>query len=180
MTMKDDTHSRMKMSGTMTGPMGEIQMDTLMVSDGTHTWIEADVPMMGRQVIKMPVNAQMPGAPGGGGPMGGNDDPLAQIQKMADEFDFDVVDETAEEVTLSATVTAGQKGIPSGVNAVRLVFDKKTGFPRRMIMGGETPLVEMEFLGLQQLSDVDDSEFDYTPPEGVPVMDMSSMVGAGG
>ncbi len=172
MLFMDETHMRMTMEGTMAMPTGETDVKMAMVSDGTHTYIDTEIPMMGRQVIKMPVNFENP--MGGGGGMGGKD-PLVEIREMADKFAFDVIEETDEQVVLRAPVD-GQDGIPAEAKHVTLTFDKKTGFPRRMTMG-EPAMVDMQFTGFQEMPNLSASDFTFTPPEGVQVMDLSAMMG---
>lgn len=57
-----------------------------------------------------------------------------------------------------------------------LIFDEKSGFPLAM-QAGAPPIVEMRFRNLKLVdrADLPEGAFEYTPPDGVPVMDLGSM-----
>lgn len=181
LTQKDAKHMRMDITMKMLSPQGEMEMKMLTVHDGTTLWNEMDTPM-GKQVTKMDVEvmeamAQSQGMPGAGT---GNVDPVSQIKKMAELMDFELVSQEGGEVTLQGTMTEENQvsfgnGMAPGSEAVLIVFDEASGFPKKMRVGGEEALVEMTFTNLKILdaADLDPALFEYTPAEGVPVIDVA-------
>jgi len=190
MTQADPKHMRMKMSMDMAMPNSDqtMTMDMLTVVDGETVWIEMNNPMAGGQrVMKMPYEQaeQM-----GGGPGMSNIremDPVEQIKEVMELFDFQIVEE-GDRVVLSAPMTEaalsemGQMGdMPSEMIEswkMTLVLDASKGLPMEMQIGGEgEPVMSMRFTDwvFHGEGGLDDSAFDYTPPEGVQVMDLSQM-----
>jgi outer membrane lipoprotein-sorting protein len=184
---------RMRSVMTTTTAMGgtEMKIEMLAVSDGQTMWVETTNPMTGKQVMKMSVEQMKSmaekmggmGLPGGKG--GGSLDPLDQIDEMSKMFDFEVLEERADSVTLQGKLTAdalaqaeaqGAAPVKAALQAFgnyRLVLDKNTGFPREMSFGGEPPATVVRFSNYERLKDLDPETFGYTPPAGAMVMDMS-------
>ena len=70
--------------------------------------------------------------------------------------------------------------IPTGSNrqTLEIVVDKKTRLPRAFTVGGDQPIMQMNFTNYEKLKQIDPALFEYTPPEGAQVMDLSTMPGA--
>ncbi len=182
---KDRSHQRMEVAMDMGGM--PVKMKT--INDGTLIWTEMD---MGgnKQVIKLSPEAaekaaQSQGlAPG----MGGNFDPVSQIEQMSKIVNFDLVGVEGGQVTLRGELNEENRsaafggGAMPGLEAITIVIDEKTSFPSRIVMGGEQPIITMSFTNLKfvKASELPEGTFEYTPPEGVPVMDAAAMMGAQG
>ena len=200
-TFGDREHTRMEMTmslggmpGMTGGEGGEgMQMKMLSVNDGTMTWTEIEMPAMGtRQVMKISTEdaAKLAASQGFGG-LATNPtsmDPVAQLEMLAELIEFELVEATGGRVTLRGKVTAdAQEGLGQlgalGVDTFVLVLDEKTAFPVEMRFGDPTPVILMEFQNLKRMSEsaLPQGIFEYTPPEGVPVMDLAEMLkGMGG
>jgi outer membrane lipoprotein-sorting protein len=188
-TQGGERHQRMTMKGAMKMPGMEtpMEMNILAVSDGDTVWTEIHHPMMGKQVMKIGIDAaaelsQTSGFTGTGV------DPIGQIRQMTEAFDLDVAGQADGVVTLVATMTEEtREKLGSAMPALgddmqlELMLDEKTGFPSGMKLGGEgAPLVSMTFSDFERLDPegMDKDLFVYTPPEGATVTDLGAMAGA--
>jgi outer membrane lipoprotein-sorting protein len=194
LTRADEKHMRMAMKLKMDMGGMQMNMDMLSVSDGELMWMDVTSPMAGgRQVMKVPldkVSELTNVAPGMGfGSSSGSVDPVSQIHEMSRMFDLQVEGVAGGRVTLSAEMNEetraklNQAGADAGeMRRFTLVLDEKTGFPLEMRAGGEDPAMVMTFSNLEFLDRdaLPADTFTYTPPEGVPVMDLGAMMGAGG
>ncbi len=188
----DRTHSRVEleldMAGTPGMPEGGASMSMLIVTDGTTVWTEMENPALGgRQVTKVSL-ADLEEVGGGVGGLGVNPtsmDPVAQLENMTRIMDFEVVGQADGKVTLRGKITdqarteMGMLAMP-GVDGFIIVIDEKTGFPVEVRADGEKPFVTMYFSNLEFVDTASLSEglFDYSPPEGLPVMDLGPMLKA--
>lgn len=187
-TQKDRTHTHSKMEmvmagmpGTTTGP---ITMKMLSIADGTTIWTEMENPAVGgTQVTKLAIADLEKVAQSMGGLSPASMDPVAQLEALTTTMDFEVLEENGNEVTLRGRMTdatrakVGALAAP-GVDAFIFVFDAGTGFPKEVRAEGETAFMtllfeELEFLDAATLPD---ELFQYTPAEGLPVMDLGAML----
>ena len=201
-TYGDRSHLRQEMTMSLSGLPGSdgetpAEMDLLSVSDGEQIWTEIE--MMGtRQVMKISRADADKLAASQLGALGANPsamDPVAQLETMTRTMDFELLEVTGGRVSLRATASAeslaelGQLGA-LGVDRFLLVLDETTGFPVEMRAGDpgsgdpgsdRPPVLHMRFhdLKLVDRGDLPEKVFEYSPPEGVPVTDLGTMVGAG-
>lgn len=195
MTHSDPKHMRMDFSMDMAMPgAGDntLQMKMLMVIDGDTVWMDMDNPMMGgRRVMKMSYDQ----AEQSGGSMGLNNlknmDPVNQMKEMMDKFDFQVVAEEGGEVILAAPMDPdalsgmGQMGqMAQGQSTegweIVLVLEADNAVPKEVRMGPtEEPVMTMLFSDWKFYGPdgAPAGTFEYTPPEGVQVMDLGAMQG---
>lgn len=180
--------SRMELKVKMSMHGMTMDLEMLGVSDGKTVWIESTNPMMGgRQVMKIPAEKAGEMTTLGQGMQMGGTDPIGELARMGEQFDFQVVDVSGGRVTLKAKLDeetlAELKSVApdaAGIDNLTLVLDEKTAFPVAMRMGGEPPLMTMDFSDPVFLESVDDSQFQYTPPEGTNVIDVEAMGGMPG
>jgi outer membrane lipoprotein-sorting protein len=182
-------HTDMTMTMELPG-MGPMEMTMVMVGDGETIWMEVENPMMGgRQVMKLAADkvAAFAEASGGGAPGGQQpgEGPLEQVQRMVEKFDMQLVGIADGAVTLRAdidgeTAAGMMPGMGDKVKELVVVLDETTGFPREMRMGGDEPIIVMNFTNYRPVAEdaLDASLFTYTPPEGSPVMDLGAMMEA--
>lgn len=195
MTHADPKHMRMDFSMDMMMPgagQGPLKMKMLMVIDGDTVWMDMDNPMMGgRRVMKMSYEQ----AEQSGGNIGldslKNMDPVNQMKEMMDEFDFQVVREEGGEVVLSAPMDPdalarmGQMGQMAQGQSTEgwemvLVLDAGDAVPKEVRMGAQDdPVMTMRFSDWEFFGEggAPAGTFEYTPPEGVQVMDLGAMQG---
>lgn len=196
LTQADKRHVRMQMTISMNVPGMDQQMEMQMlgVADGEFMWMEMNNPMLGgKQVMKFPLDkmeemAQLKSGAGMGAGFG-NLDPMKQVEEMARMFDMDVVDVSEGRVTLSANMTDEAKAklggmVPAGdagdLSRFIIVLDEKTGFPTQTRVGGDEPVMVMNFTDLEFHDSVEPGTFSYAPPDGVQVIDMGRMLDAMG
>ena len=143
-------------------------MRMLTVQDGESRWDEID--MLGtKQVTRTEIDA------------GGGLDPVSQLRKASEELPFEVEEIANGKVVLKASVSEadrpdlGQLGSIPGVDTFYLVLDEATGNPIEFRSGGDPPAVLLRFSALERLdqSKLSEGTFQYEPPEGVTVMDLS-------
>ena len=191
----DATHMRMEMVFEMSGAEGQggMKLNILSVNDGTTMWNEVDMGM-GKQVTKLAradADAMAQQSPFGVNMGAGGMDPVSQVEQLGKLFDFEVVDAAGGEVTLRGELseesrqTMGSQAAAAGFEAVTLVLDAKNGFPVRVMIGGAEPVITVRFANLKFVpkSELPAGAFQYTPPEGAPVIDAAAMMkrqGGGG
>jgi len=182
-------HAAFEMDMTMGGVA--MVMKTTTVADGENLWIEVDSPMMGGKTVLhgstddlKKLDSASDANMGGLGSLG--QDPIEHITAMIGELDITLEGVEDGRVTLRADVTdenrsgLGDLGkLGNGLQYITLVLDEKKAMPLRLEIGGEQPLLTMnftdyEFFGAGQ---VIDSDYAYTPPDGVPVRDIGTMFG---
>jgi outer membrane lipoprotein-sorting protein len=193
MTHADPKHIRMDLSMNMTMPgagEGTMQMKMLTVIDGETVWMDMDNPMVGgRRVMKMSYEQ----AEKSGSQMGLNNlknmDPVSQMQELMDDFDFRVVGEEGGEVVLSAPIDPealagmGQMGQMAQGQSTEgwemvMVLDMDDALPKAIRMGPtDDPLMTLRFTDWRFYGDAGApaGTFEYTPPEGVQVMDLGAL-----
>ena len=166
-----------------------MKMSMKMVHDGEYIWTEMDNPMAGgKQVMKMSAEAaqDMQAQAGFGGGMSSEQlDPAAQARMLAEMMDLAVTSIEGGTVRLEGEMTeefkekmgAGAQVFgEEGLGRVVLTLDEKTGAMRTMTMGsGEKPFLTMNYEDMKLIpaNDLPADAFDYTPPEGVQVQDLS-------
>lgn len=186
-TRADATRTRVELDMELTGMPGTTEptlMTMLNVSDGTTLWTEMNNPALGgQQVTKVAlVDAGKLGeAMGGFSPA--SMDPVAQLEKLTETMDFEILDSSGGRVTLRGRITDATRAELSafdapGVEAFIFVLDERTGFPVEVRAEGENPFVTMSFNGLELLEagSLPGGLFEYSPPEGTPVMDLGAML----
>lgn len=194
LTYRDPSHMRMEMSMVLAGIPGasadqSMEMQMLSVSDGELTWTQVDMPAVGmQQVMKISLEdaKKLTGAQGAGlgnpAPM----DPVQQLRTMTEQLDFELVKVENGAAHLVATITdeakasLGQMAALPGLESMTLILDEKTGFPRSFSMGGDRPIVAIDFSGFELLDEKSLAAdlFTYEPPAGVQVMDLGTMTSA--
>ena len=198
-TYGDRQHLRQVMKMKLSGlPGGDGQtpaeMNILSVSDGELTWTEIAMPGGGDpQVMKISRrDAEEPAADQAAvfGAGRTSMDPVAQLEAMSRTMDFELLETTGGRVSLLATASAedlaqlGQLGA-LGVDSFLLVLDESTGFPVEMRAGeprsGQPAVLDVRFDEVKVVDpgDLPQGVFEYSPPEGVAVVDLGAMVGAG-
>lgn len=194
LTYRDETHLRMELTMVLSGMPGapsggSVEMEMLAVNDGEQTWTEVNMPALGmQQVMKISLEdaKSLQASQGGAGAGPAAMDPVQQLRQLAKTLDFQLVKVEGGEVHLHAPITEasrgglGQMGALPGLDALTLVLDESTGFPKRSSMGGDEPLISIEFDAIQPLDEksLDAGLFTYEPPEGVQVMDLGALAGA--
>ena len=188
LVQKDAHHVRMEMAFEMGGAGGQpgMKLNVLSVNDGTTLWNEVDTGM-GKQVTKLALadaEKMAQQSPFGVSMAGSGIDPVAQVEQLAKILDFEVVDTSDGQVTLRAALTeeslkafSGSAAMP-GFETVTLVLDTRTAFPVRLTIGGAEPVITVRFDNLKFVpeSEMPAGAFEYTPPEGVPVIDAAAMM----
>lgn len=188
----DRTHFRLEMRVQMTMAQGQTHSATQrMVADGKFLWMELNNPSMGgQQVLKMPVEkmgANATGMPGGlGAGSSSGVDPLRQVLQLADMAEFQKVTVEGGRVRLEGDLTS------SGIQALgtmipgetpttlTMVLDEKTAFPLEVVIGTpERPLLTQKYNNPRFPEEMDPSLFTYSPPEGVPIVDASTLFDRG-
>lgn len=187
-TQKDRTHTRSEMEmemgglpGMNTGPM---TMKMLSVSDGTTIWSEMLNPALGgTQVTKLAIADLEKVAQSMGGLAPTSMDPVAQLEALTTTMDFEVLEEGGGQVTLRGRITDATRDkvgmlAAQGVDSFIFVFDAATGFPKKVQAEGEVALLTLLFEDLEFLnaSSLPAELFQYTPAEGVQVMDLGAML----
>ena len=191
-TWADREHMRVEMkiamSGMVAGSDQPVEMSMLNVNDGKTSWTEIEMPALGgKQVMKVSLADMAKLAESGGAGMGGNPagmDPVQQLESMAQALDFELVKVENGKVYLTAEVTPetrgelGQLGSMPGADKFDLVLDESTGHPVAITIGGDKPLISMDFgpFVWVERDSLSSETFSYTPPEGVPVMDLGAML----
>jgi outer membrane lipoprotein-sorting protein len=157
------------------GEMNGQQSKMLMVINGPQTWIEVSDPGTGQpaQVLKMDLSA-MPGAKTSGGPM-----PFASpkcdavLAEMAKETPF----QSVTDADLDGEACRMFEGKGAG-GTTRVWFSTADGMVRRVQQldadGNEASDVRVS--NIEMNPSVAASQFEYTPPDGVPVMDMAELM----
>ncbi len=183
-TQADPTHSRMQLSIDLPAPPdmpeGGMSLAILSVTDGTYVWTEMDSPAAGgKQVTRISLaDAGEPDPPAGAALSPASFDPVAQLEGLAQTMDFEVVERAGGKVTLRGAITEATRArlevlAMPGVDAFLFVIDEQTGFPTEVRADGETPFITMSFsdLELVEAAALPAELFEYTPPEGVTVIE---------
>lgn len=183
--------------------MGEsMRMRSIMDADHIQ-WMEMD--MMGeRQIMKMDMSKMLEmgeelsgisaSSMMGGSPFGMQENPAKMLESYSKMYDMEYVGiqmvDGVETYKLVGTIREELQGEldPTGmmqqmgmdIDQSILYVGKEDGFVRRMEMPGPdgTPFMTMDYKNVVLNEPIDDSEFVYTPPEGVAVMDMTAMMDA--
>lgn len=184
----DQMHSEMTMAMNMTmpGTNAPMAMAIKTVADGTIIWTEIENPMMGTQVMQVPVaDAQAQAAQQGMGASFGQN-PLEQLKTMQKHFDFEVEGIADGKVTLSGDMREGAAPVfgSAGVDVDRMVIvlDESTGNLDHMTLGtADAPLMTLRVRDYQRVEadDVPPSRFQYTPPEGALTLGAPESSGSG-
>ncbi|MFO8012275.1 MAG: hypothetical protein R6X20_03110 [Phycisphaerae bacterium] len=164
---------KMRLEGT--GDMGGKPAKILMVMNGSKTWIQASDPETGQpaQVIKMDLSS-MPGAKASGGAM-----PFvsprcdAVLAQLGEETTFDSV----ADADLDGEACQVFEGKGAGTTT-RAWFSKADGMVRRIqdTDADGNAVSDTRISNIQVNPTLAAARFDYTPPDGVPVMDMGELM----
>ena len=191
LTQRDRTHSRMNMEMEMSSLPGmstePVTMRMLNVTDGSVVWTEIENPALGgTQVTRVSLDqlAELGASMGGLSPS--TMDLVGQMEAMTETLDFEILEQDERTVTLRGRVTdkalaqLGGSLTAAGVETFLFVLDARTGFPREVRAEGENPFLAMSF---HDLVFVDPATlpaelFEYTPAEGVSVMDLGAVLQA--
>lgn len=186
MVYADQKHYKMNMNMNINIPQqGEMKTTILSISDGTTVWTEMENPMMGgKQVMKLSIEKaeefaeQQVGISG----MGGGMDPAKMVEAMEKMLDikFDGIKEgkahLIAELTPESAAMFGQSGVQDmKMGKFIMKMDEKNVFPMEMVIHmNEQPMINIRFHNLKHIkkSEMDMGLFQYTPPEGVQVMDL--------
>lgn len=177
--------------------MGQSVLTKVVTTAEGIMWTEMTMGAGMQMVTKAAAGAESGGAMGGGSsPLGGSmfsQSPANLVDQLKEVVDLsfdgeETMDDGVEVYVLSGKmdsdagnpldstgILAGQ-GITMG--SVKLHVGKDDGFPRRVSISDRTgaPIVTMQYIGLRTNIELDDALFQYTPPEGVQVMDMSDVM----
>lgn len=192
-TMNYASAEKFKLDLDMSMDMGGMAMNMAMktVADGTDFWLEIDSPMMGGKQVMTGKTAELKqlSEMGGMGAFGGmGADPMAQMTAMAEQLDLQVQSVEGGRVTLHADITPEKLAglgdlaeLGDAINYITFVLDEKEAVLLQVKMGAEQPFMTMDMSDYEffDASDVEDSDYTYTVPEGVPVNDIGAMLGAG-
>lgn len=173
---------------------------TVLGADGIQ-WIEID--MMGqKQVMKMDMNVmkdlgeKMLGfsMPGPNSLPGETQDPTRILEMFGESYDLEFAGiETLDDLKVYAITGNMKEGLVGDGDAaemlaqmiemmgkIKLLIGAEDGFIRSMQMLGpdDAPVMSTMYKNVVLNAPMDDSVFDYSPPEGVDVMDMSKMLDA--
>ena len=189
---KDTKHQRMELNVEM--DMGGRKMNMTMntINDGKTMWIDTSMPM-GRQVSKMDLDQadQMMKDAGFGSMAGGGLSMDKIVESMKESMDVTVESVKDGKVTLSATykeVNIEASNPMAGAMSERqntrmvMVLDEKNIFPLQMSMfipkDAEKAGIVMNMTNLKYLkeSDIPEGTFSFSPPEGVPVIDIGAQM----
>ncbi|MCP3959916.1 MAG: hypothetical protein GY719_18890 [bacterium] len=182
----DRTHSRMQVEIELKTPpemaAEPVRMKVLSVVDGTTVWTEMDNPALGgRQVIKAALaDADKVDESASVGIDPSSLDPVAQLENLSKTMDFEIVERAGGKVTLRGKATADTSSMLADLGgpgaAFIFVLDEKTGFPTELRADGENPFVTVTFDNLEfpKKESLPAGLFEYTPPEGLPVLDRSA------
>ena len=97
----------------------------------------------------------------------------AVMNQLLFEGKHKIVKEMTEQA-LQQMGAALPDGDDTALRSFEMVLDPKTNFPRSMQVGGEQPMMTVKFGEVSFLDSVDDKEFDFTPPDGVPLIDLGA------
>lgn len=158
--------SESTMKGTMNagGMTKEMNQKVLTVSNGKVSYAYSE-DETGRSVTKIPVQDQVA------------DDPLGSVEDTYDMKllpDATVNGDAVYVVEMTPKDGQEQQGV---TNKLHYFFRKNDGLLTKMVIFGPDgkPMSTMEYTNIKVNVPIDDSRFDYTPPAGVQVIDMSQM-----
>ncbi len=189
-TQGDRTHSRMSLELQMNGIPGlsnePITMRILNVIDGATIWSEMENPALGGvQVTKVALDQAEALSKSTGGMNPASLDPVAQLRALTETMDFAVVSKGDGEVTLRGKITEATRAklstlTTSDVDTFLFRLDERTGFPKEVRAEGEKPFITMTFNNLEFIDQnkLPAGIFEYTPAEGLQVMDLGAMMSA--
>ena len=173
----------------MAGMAMTMKMKT--VADGESFWLEIDSPMMGGKQVMTGTTSQLEKLSQLGGAdlsgLGGlGQDPIEQIRGLAERFDLEVASREKGRVTLHAAIGADDlaglgefAALGEALDHITLVLDEKEGLPLQLEIGAEQPFMTIDFTDYEffRVEDVQRADYAYTPPDGVPVNDIGTMLG---
>jgi len=185
-TMAFKIPSRMRMLLTME-MMGQSMTNLIVYGADGVMWTEINA-MGQRQVMKIDAEGMKAAMARAGAdsqnPLDAGD-PTKQLDAMKQMFDFSMgADEELEGQPMYVLLgkaknapAATKVAFPQG-GAARILIGQKDGFIHKIEMLDEAkkPVMVHEFRKLKFDTNVPDTEFQYTPPDGVQVMDMSKML----
>lgn len=160
----------------------------LTVADGKNFWVEMDSPMTGgKQVVTGAIGdlAAFNEMSGGTGMGGVGSDPIKEIRGIVDRFDMKVAESADGRVTLHANVSPEEAAelsdlgpFAASMTYIKLVLDEKEAMPVQLLIGAAEPIVTMNFAGYEFFGpdEVKAADYVYTPPPGVSVTNLSSMM----
>jgi outer membrane lipoprotein-sorting protein len=155
--------------------MGGKPAKILMVMNGSKTWIQASDPDTGQpaQVITMDLSS-MPGGKASGGGM-----PFVspRCDAVLTQLGEDVTFESASDASLEGKVCKMFEGKgPDGTTQVW--FSQSDGMIRRIRKtdADGNAISDTRVTNIQVNPTLAAARFDYTPPDGVPVMDMAELM----
>jgi len=182
-------HTAFDVNMDMGGMVMAMKMKT--VADGANFWLEIDSPMMGGKQVMTGTTGQLEKLAAMGGAdlsgLGGlGQDPIEEIRSLAEKFALKVTGTESGRVTLYAAVTPEQlaelgdiAALGDRLDSVTLVLDETEALPLQLQMGAEQPFMTIDFVDYEFFgaADVNETDYAYTPPEGVAVNDVGTMLG---
>jgi len=158
-----------------TGDMNGKPAKLLMVMNGSKTWIEVSDPATGQpaQVVTMDLSS-MPGAKASGSA-------VPFISPRCDAVLGQLAGETAFESVSDASLNNEVCQMFEGKGAdgtTRVWFSQADGMLRRLqqMDGNGNTVSDTRISNIQANPTLAASRFDYTPPDGVPVVDMAELM----
>lgn len=176
--------------------MGQkVEMKTVTDQDNV-AWIETNMagqPMVMRMDMNSPAVQEMTGGqvPGGvGGGMANNPQQMLEMLRKMGEVSYQgkeelygkqmhVLESKLNEKFLEEIDASGQMSqMGMRLDKMRLWVDPEFGFTRKVSFQDPqgTPVMQVEFTNFEPNVEVSDDAFTYTPPEGVPIVDMTQQL----
>ena len=157
--------------------IGTMNMKQIFVSDGKIAWVYQPVMKMVTKVDLTKVSAEMKNLPGGQQISGDISKPLRGLNEESIAF---VRTEKfgGDEVYVfqgSPRETAMKQQVPFVPSRLELWIGADDGLVRKMIVFSEEgkKIMSQSYTNIEKNIKVPDSKFEFTPPEGVQVMDMT-------
>jgi hypothetical protein len=182
-------HTAFDMDVNMGGMAMAVKMKS--VADGENFWLEVDSPMMGGKQVMSGTTADLEKIAemeetnmGGFGGLG--QDPIEQIKDLVEKFKMNVKGVESGLVTLHADINDEERSalgelanMGEALQYVTLILDEKEAMPVQLKIGGSQPMLTIDFADYEFFTagQVVDSDYAYTPPDGVPVNDIGTMFG---
>jgi outer membrane lipoprotein-sorting protein len=165
---------------TTTEMMGGVQQEIF--SSGDIVWTYMPMMNMATKLDMSKIKGQMPQYSGGVGESGDITNPFKGLPGGKIKYLGKKTDEGKEVLAFEAAMPA-QGQMPPGQGApqqmmpkkIEIMMDAGSGLPHKIIAYGENNVLMMQqtYSNFRTNISIDDSEFAFTPPEGVQIMDMT-------
>jgi outer membrane lipoprotein-sorting protein len=183
---KGDTKMKLELSGTTATPGGAMPVNMLTIMNEKLLWqvLLADDGTPERVMkMDMSVMEEMTGRKPGAGM-----DAMSMLEELQKKYDLEykgAEDLKGEKVhVLEGTAKdAPEEGAPAGMqqstpHTILMYLSVEGGYPVKVVHKEKdgTTSMNVEYTNVKYNTGIEDSAFDYTPPEGVQVMDVTEMV----